>query len=329
MPNDAIVAMDEGRLPMSPEQVRTQVNHIQKIMEAVMQKGHHYGIIPGTKKPSLWKPGAEKLLSTFHLSVDYDAEDRSDHYDRDYLVKAVVTTADGIFVCSAPGTCSTREEKYAWRAAVCKEEWEETDETKRRTKYYKDGRKVQQVRSNPADMDNTVIKMAHKRAYVAVALLATAASDIFTQDVEDLPEHLLGGPEPAPKPIQTPKPTPTPPPAPKPAEEPSAPPMATDAPDPQEPVPAEPEPDEEYHEEEASTGSLTVIGVIEAFSKKAVKNGHRYGFKIVDQWYNTFSDTFGEMGDSCKRTGTPVKIEYIESQYGKDILEMERYQADE
>lgn len=39
---------------------------------------------------------------------------------------------------------------------------------------------------NPADYYNTCLKMAKKRALVDAILTATAASDIFTQDVEDM-----------------------------------------------------------------------------------------------------------------------------------------------
>jgi hypothetical protein len=39
-----------------------------------------------------------------------------------------------------------------------------------------------------ADTYNTVLKMAKKRAYIDGILSATAASDIFTQDIEDFPE---------------------------------------------------------------------------------------------------------------------------------------------
>ena len=38
---------------------------------------------------------------------------------------------------------------------------------------------------NPADYYNTALKMAKKRAHVDAILTATAASDCFTQDVED------------------------------------------------------------------------------------------------------------------------------------------------
>jgi len=45
------------------------------------------------------------------------------------------------------------------------------------------GEKVENT--NPADQFNTVLKMAKKRAHVDAVLTVTAASDIFTQDIED------------------------------------------------------------------------------------------------------------------------------------------------
>ena len=47
---------------------------------------------------------------------------------------------------------------------------------------------------NPSDVANTVLKMAHKRAYVHAVIMATAAGAIFTQDTEDLPEGIETGP---------------------------------------------------------------------------------------------------------------------------------------
>jgi hypothetical protein len=43
-----------------------------------------------------------------------------------------------------------------------------------------------------ADTYNTVLKMAKKRAYVDGILSATGASDIFTQDIEDMPNIVNG-----------------------------------------------------------------------------------------------------------------------------------------
>ena len=58
---------------------------------------------------------------------------------------------------------------------------------------------------NPADYYNTVLKMAKKRAHVDAVLTATAASDIFTQDIEDMPEVIDVTPKPA-KPANPKKP---------------------------------------------------------------------------------------------------------------------------
>ena len=114
----------------------------------------------------------------------------------------------GLFVGSGIGECSSDEEKFKWRKPVCDEEYNETPEDRRREVWKKvDGKavKLKQVRMAPADIANTVLKMADKRAYVALALQATAASDIFTQDIEDLPEDALPEAGKANAPIQPPK----------------------------------------------------------------------------------------------------------------------------
>ena len=91
------------------------------------------------------------------------------------------------------GECSSSEEKYCWRKPVCEAEWNETDEDRRREVWKKaDGKPYQlkQVRTRPSDVANTVLKMAHKRALVAMTLVVTAASDVFSQDLEDLPKEV-------------------------------------------------------------------------------------------------------------------------------------------
>jgi len=49
---------------------------------------------------------------------------------------------------------------------------------------------VNQVRTNPADAANTILKMAEKRAKVDLALSFSGASDVFSQDLDDLAEWL-------------------------------------------------------------------------------------------------------------------------------------------
>ena len=181
--------------PLTAVEIRAQVNLIQEVMKAVMKDGHHYGQIPGAgNKPVLFKAGAEKLLFTFRLSADPEIEDLSTGDGIRYRVRCKVCDRTGAYLGAGVGECSSDEEKYRWRAAVCKEEYDETPEDRRRMKYAKrrDGGayRIAQVRTTPADLANTILKMAKKRAQIDAALTVTAASDIFAQDLEDLPEEL-------------------------------------------------------------------------------------------------------------------------------------------
>lgn len=180
--------------PLTATDIRAQVNLIQEVMAGVMREDVHYGVIPGCKEKSLYKAGAEKISSTFRLSVDPEIDDLSNSDESRYQVKVRLVSPSGVFVGAGIGECSSNEEKYKWRYAVCDEEFEETPEDRRREKWKKgwNGKpnyKIKQVRTETADLRNTILKMAKKRAMVDAVLTATAASDIFTQDIEDLPDE--------------------------------------------------------------------------------------------------------------------------------------------
>lgn len=193
---------------LSAAQIRADVNLIQEVMRAVMVKGVHYDKIPGCgDKDVLLKPGAEKIASTFRLAIEPDVQEISTPDEIRYRVAAKVTSqANGTYLGSGIGEASTNEEKYKWRRVVSAAEWDATPEDRKRVKYSKDYT-TQQVRANPSDVANTVLKMAKKRALIDAVLTITAASDIFTQDIEDLPEEVAaevaGGKE---APIATPMP---------------------------------------------------------------------------------------------------------------------------
>lgn len=183
-----------GSRSLTAADVRAQVNLMQDVMQEVMKDGTHYGTIPGTKSKSLYKAGAEKLMATFRLAGDPEVEDLGGNGEIHYRVKVRLTSASGQFIGAGVGECSSQEDKYAWRAAICQEEYDETPENRRRVKFAKWQGKVekkQQVRTNPADVANTILKMAKKRAQVDAVITCTAASDIFTQDIEDLPEEVV------------------------------------------------------------------------------------------------------------------------------------------
>lgn len=177
-------------------EIQDQVNVIQHVMKQVMKQDVHYGVIPGCKEKSLYKPGAEKIMAAFRLSADPDITDLSDSDQIRYRVKVKLVSPSGVTVGFGVGECSSSEEKYKWRNAVCPQEFDEFDPSRKREKWVKGWQnkppfKRQQVRTDPADLANTILKMAKKRALVDGVLTATAASDCFTQDIEDLPPEYI------------------------------------------------------------------------------------------------------------------------------------------
>lgn len=193
MNRNAIAIIEAGKETLTAVQVRAQVNLIQEVMKSVMKKDTHFGTIPGCQKPTLYKAGAEVLATTFRLSVDPEVADLSTHDEIRYRVRVKLTAVNGHVVGIGIGEASSNEEKYMWRKAVCQEEFDSTPEDRRRTKWSKGQNgaySIQQVRTNIADIANTILKMAKKRGQIDAILTATAASDIFTQDIEDLPEEV-------------------------------------------------------------------------------------------------------------------------------------------
>lgn len=193
---------------MGISDVKAQVDAINTLLKQVMRKDVHYGLIPGCgKKYTLLKPGAEKIAMTFRIAIDCEVEDLSNEEEARYRVKAMaIHIPSKSPMGTSHGECSSAEEKYKWRTAVCDEEYEHYPENKKRIKFKKgyDGKphtQAKQVREEKADKANTVLKMAEKRALVAIILKCTSASDIFTQDMEDGVRSTQGKPS-----VSTPQP---------------------------------------------------------------------------------------------------------------------------
>jgi ribosomal protein L12E/L44/L45/RPP1/RPP2 len=155
----AVVAHDI-ELRATIEETLAQVNAVQELQRRMLKPDVDYGVIPGTPKPTLYKPGAEKLLAHFKLSVADALVEKEDLGEGhlDYVVRLpIVNRSSGEVVGVGVGSCSTKERKYQ--------------------------------RNSPFDIRNTVLKMAKKRALVDAALTTTAASHVFTQDIEELVEN--------------------------------------------------------------------------------------------------------------------------------------------
>ncbi len=283
-----------GKKPLTAAQIKAQVQLIQEVMEAVMKKDHHYGIIPGTPKPTLYKPGAEKLLSTFHIGADpseYITDLSTEDEIRYRVAVKGFSQAMGNLLGVGIGECSSNEEKYKWRKPVCNEEFDETPSDRKRI-VWKHGEKMpyqaKQVRMNPSDIANTILKMAKKRALIDMTLTITAASDIFDQDLEDLPEGMEMG--------QNGKPT---------IKEP-----------------------QKKKTEPGTTNPVTSITVKEVIKQTKNKDGVAMKsprFRIISddgKEFITFSETFAKTASDIKGTPAILNIEYKVGQYGSDVINL-------
>jgi hypothetical protein len=283
---------DYGKLenPTGIEEVLVQAEIIQDLMKSVMKPGVHYGNIPGFgNKPSLYKPGAEKILSAFSIVVQPDVVDLSTDEEVRYRVNAK-GYASGQYVGGGVGECSSNEERLKWRKAVCDEEWNETPEEHRRMKWFKDRTRnwqiasFKQVRAESADHANTVLKIAKKRALIDLCLTATAASDLFAQDLEDLTPNSL---DPA---------------------------VAGNT---ENKVPTQsntiPMPQRKTQPVNDSDGDTPIEDVIARVAAKELDNGGiKYGIETVGHgWFSSFKDEHGSIAQEAQQLGCAVKIDFV------------------
>lgn len=211
---------NESALSLQPEafdleselkRVVDQTIAIQRVMKAVMRQDEHYGIIPGTKKPSLYQAGADKICLLFRLRPAYEevAVVEKDNFISLKIRCHLHHIPTGQLWGEGMGSANSREDKYLKQATakVCPK-CQQPAIIRGREEYgggwvcfaKKDGCNAKFVESDPAivgqsglivsdrvwNMHNTILKIACKRSRVASVLTATAAGDLFTQDLEDL-----------------------------------------------------------------------------------------------------------------------------------------------
>ncbi|MCK9569916.1 hypothetical protein M0R72_13310 [Candidatus Pacearchaeota archaeon] len=201
------------------------INQFQKIVRSNLQDGHDFGIIPGTQKPTLLKPGAEKIAKLLGLADLYVILDKAEDWEKGffrYLIKcSLISVNSNVTISEGLGECNSMEAKYRWREskrkcpdcgaeAIMKGKAEFGGGWlcfKRQggcgSKFPDNDISItEQTVGKVANDDiytqvNTILKMAKKRALVDAALSAGRLSDLFTQDMEDI----VGGiPEPTTKP---------------------------------------------------------------------------------------------------------------------------------
>lgn len=166
----------------------------------ILKKELDYGVIPGVEKPSLFKPGAEKLRFVYKLQTDTQCIDKTiDPVTGfiDYTYKTTVKSPDGeAILATCEGSANSYEDRYLYRYVSTDKHpsKEEAEKLKAQGvgKWRKFGDKwvwVEKQKNAPevlVGIKNTIQKMAQKRSFVGAILIATGASEFFTQDVEDM-----------------------------------------------------------------------------------------------------------------------------------------------
>jgi hypothetical protein len=208
---DAVPAVQAEAGELTVGELKKRLEIIHQAMADVMTSGIDYGKIPGTNKPTLMKPGAEKLCVLFQFGGKPSSIIKT--YDGNHLTVDVeyelFHIPTGRAIGTGVGSCSTKESKYAYRKAnrECPRcHSEAVFKSKNEPGYYcwakKDGcgakfqspedialiesqQTGRKDNTDLADQYNTILKMAKKRAKIDATLDATGASAIFTQDVED------------------------------------------------------------------------------------------------------------------------------------------------
>ena len=133
-----------------------KIRQFQELVKSQMVKGQDYGVIHGTSKPTLLKPGAEKILMLMGLTSKFEIIDSTRDFKNgffQYQVKCKLYK-DRRLITQGLAACNTKERKY--------------------------------INQDACSIDNTVLKMAKKRALVDATLLVASLSQIFTQDTEDM-----------------------------------------------------------------------------------------------------------------------------------------------
>lgn len=313
------------------------------IVAQVLKTGADFGIIPGTPKPTLLKPGAEKIADSLNLYPDYDLISKVEDWDRplfSYQYRCVLRArgAESI-VATGIGSCNSMESRYRWRNAsrLCPTCGRDTI-IKGKAEYgggwicFKkkggcgasflddDGRITGQETGKVENDDvyslvNTIDKMAQKRALVA-ATLNLGFSEQFTQDLEDgvttgdegegMPAS-SGGNGGAAKPAVA---------QPQRASETKSKAAAT-------PAPAAAAPQGQTPPPAAATKGTWSGAVKDVTSRSGQKNGRPwvlYAIECDGEKFQTFDAGLADVANSFKGTGESVDIDWEDTGRGKKAL---------
>lgn len=167
-----------------------KIQQMQNVVQKTLKKGHDFGEVPGTSKPTLLKPGGEKICMLFGLNPEYEFLQTTEDYDKEFFSYNIRCTLfrNGQPVAQGVGSCNSKEKKYRYiNVDKIPENYvgqsEEIIDKYGRVKY-----KI----NNPdiCSLVNTILKMAKKRAFIDAVLQVASLSEVFTQDIEDMGDFI-------------------------------------------------------------------------------------------------------------------------------------------
>lgn len=206
---------------------KAKFDQVREYTAACLKKDIDYGTIDGVSKPTLLKPGAEKIGSLFGLSPKFECVDKILNFTGEgnpdnepffYFEYRCNIYKGEMFIASCDGSCNSWEKKYRYRKGglKCPNCGKQTlMRNKFGDGYYcnpkrggcgmnfkRDDKRItgqtieDQKNFDTAEQVNTFQKMAQKRAYVGAILIACNLSEYYTQDIEDMetfsPETIEG-----------------------------------------------------------------------------------------------------------------------------------------
>lgn len=172
----------------------TKVKSLQATLKSILVEEHDYGKIPGCgDKPTLLKPGAEKILMALGITSSYELIEHTENFEGKgffaYTVKCTLFK-NGQKITEGLGHANSREKKWAVEFVYEKDlpEGTEKDLLKKKTIKSNNGTFYKyEVEADANSKANTILKMAKKRAQIDAVLTVASLSEIFTQDFDDLP----------------------------------------------------------------------------------------------------------------------------------------------
>ena len=168
------VRQENSGLPVLPiDQISNGLSQIQELKEKVLIKDVDYGKVPGVDKPTLLKPGMEKLAMMFNLAPEYVVQKEESDYDRQwtytfwdkYKKQSITKTATGFHARTVLCRLVNKSTGHIHSSGL--------------------GECCSRERGRESAPPNTILKMACKRALGLAVQNGTMSSHLFTVDVED------------------------------------------------------------------------------------------------------------------------------------------------